>query len=72
VTQTVAAFRQLETIWRQVELGLLGPEALSYFGWSSDDTFLGGSTARLWPRIREYMNDDFAAFVEAQGGVPGG
>lgn len=32
INQSIGAFRQLETTWRQVELGLLEPKVLQAFG----------------------------------------
>ncbi len=62
VAQTVGALRQYETVWRQVQLGLLEPEVLEYFGWGSD--LLSGNMRRLWPRISQRMSPDFLRFVE--------
>jgi len=59
VSQTVGAFRQYETVWRQVQLGLLDPEVLGYF-------ILSGNMKKLWPRIRQYMTPDFRAFLESE------
>ena len=58
--QSIAALRQYEVIWRQVELGLLGPEVLTYFGFEPG----GIATGRIWPRIRDRMSPDFRAFLE--------
>lgn len=67
IAQTVGALRQYETVWRQVELGLLAPEVLEYFGWSNDDV-LSGNMGRFWPRIRERMSPDFRSFLEGSSG----
>jgi hypothetical protein len=69
VVQTVGAFRQYETVWRQVQLGLLKPEALGYFGWGDPESVLSGNTKKLWPRIRQYITPDFRAFLES-GAAP--
>ena len=58
--QSIAALRQYEVIWRQVELGLLDREALTYFGFAP-----GGIANRpFWPRVRGIMSPDFRAFIE--------
>ena len=62
VAQTVGAFRQYETVWRQVRLGLLEPEVLQYFGWGGD--VVTGNLQRLWSRIRQRMSPDFLRFLE--------
>jgi hypothetical protein len=64
ISQTVGAFRQYETVWRQVQLGLLDPEVLGYFGWGDPGSIISGNTKKLWPRIRQYMTPDFRAFLE--------
>lgn len=70
INQSIAAFRQHETTWRQVKLGLLDPEALDAFGWNAE-----GSSAftinmkRLWPRMAPHMSPDFRAYIEKAMGV---
>ena len=70
INQSIGAFRQLETTWRQVQLGLLDAKVLEAFGWSAE----GGAastlnTRRLWPRIAPHMSPDFRTYLERQIGV---
>ena len=68
----IAGLRQFETTWRQVELGLLGPEVLDQMGWSSMGTnAYAQNTARMWPRIAPLMSPDFKAFIELRFGFVG-
>ena len=63
----VSVLRTLEATWRQVELGLLDPEAFGYFG-NNSPVFTGAAANNLqliWPEVRDLMSPDFAAFVEA-------
>jgi hypothetical protein len=70
VNQSIAAFRQHETTWRQVKLGLLDAQALEAFGWNAE-----GSSAftinmrRLWPRIAPQISPDFRAYLEGASGL---
>ena len=66
VVQGIGAFRQYETVWRQVQLGLLDREVLGYFGWDTGESILSGNMKRLWPRMRRYMSPDFRAYLEGQ------
>ncbi len=66
IAQTVGALRQYETAWRQVQLGLLEPEVLEYFGWGND--VLSGNMRRLWPRLSQRMSPDFLRFLEDSAG----
>jgi hypothetical protein len=73
VTQQIAAFRTLETTWRQVELGLLDAGALEQMGWNAQGTgAAAANTARLWPRVAPLMSPDFRAYLEAQFELSGG
>ncbi len=62
----VSGLRTLEATWRQVELGLLDPEAFAYFG--NDSPGLSGTGAHnlrmMWPDVKAMMSPDFAAFIE--------
>ena len=70
INQTVGAFRQLETTWRQVKLGLLDAEALEAFGWNAEgSSALSINTRRLWPRIAPRMSPDFKVYIEGTVGV---
>jgi len=59
----VAGLRQFEATWRQVELGLLDPSALSMFGWNSSLGMGIENLKVLWPRVRLFMSPDFAEFL---------
>ena len=65
INQTIAAFRQRETTWRQVQLGLLDQEVLNAFGWNAEGkpAFIR-NMKQLWPRVAAFMSPDFRAFVE--------
>ena len=68
----IAALRQFETTWRQVELGLLGPEVLDQMGWGAlGTTAYTQNAARMWPRIAPLMSPDFKAFIELRFGFIG-
>ena len=63
--QDIAALRQYEVVWRQVNLGILDGEVLGYFGWDPREVALGDR----WQRIRGFMSPDFRDFLEsAQSG----
>ena len=65
INQTIGAFRQLETTWRQVKLGLLDAEVLEAFGWNAEGSSAASiNTRRLWPRIAPHMSPDFRTYVE--------
>jgi hypothetical protein len=64
-TQYIAALRQYEVVWRQVELGLLDEEVLGYFGWDPSEIAKG----RSWERVRTLMSPDFRAFLEEAAGT---
>ena len=59
-TVTIAAVRQYEVIWRQVELGLLPGEVLTYFGWAPSE-FASGD---IWPEVRNHLSSDFRDYLE--------
>jgi hypothetical protein len=59
--QDIAALRQYEVVWRQVNLGVLDGEVLGYFGWDPRDVAVG----RRWQRIRSFMSTDFREFLES-------
>src|SRR5688500_6750976 len=70
INQSIAAYRQHETTWRQVKLGLLNPEALKAFGWNAEGTSASTiNTRRLWPRMAPHMSPDFRAYVEQTIGL---
>ena len=70
INQSIAAFRQHETTWRQVKLGLLDPEALEAFGWNAaGTTAVAINTRRLWPRMAPQMSPDFRAYIEQTLGL---
>jgi len=59
LSQRIAAYRQYEVVWRQVEWGILEEEVLYYFGWDPSDL------ANVeWDLIRPFMSDDFAEYLE--------
>jgi hypothetical protein len=70
INQSIAAYRQHETTWRQVKLGLLDPAALEAFGWNAEGTSASTiNTSLLWPRMAPHMSPDFRAYVEQSLGV---
>jgi hypothetical protein len=70
VNQTIGAFRQLETTWRQVKLGLLDPEVLEAFGWNGEGSSASSMHVRqLWPRIAPHMSPDFRTYLEGKFGL---
>ena len=69
INQTIGAFRQFEAIWRQVELGLLRPEALDAFGWNAaGNPAFGINLKKLWPGIGPQMSPEFKAYLERKFG----
>jgi len=70
VNQTIGAFRQLETTWRQVKLGLLDPEVLDAFGWNAEGSSASSMHVRqLWPKIAPHMSPDFRTYLEGKFGL---
>ena len=69
VAMAVGALRQFEATWRQVELGLLRPEALEMFGWDSQPRGVFANLRRFWPRIGVFMSADFAEYMEGTLGI---
>ncbi len=70
INQSISAFRQHETTWRQVQLGLLDAEVLEAFGWSAEGSSASAiNTKRLWPRIAPHMSPDFRTYLEGKFGV---
>jgi hypothetical protein len=56
--------RLYETVFLQVEEGLLPADAMGALGWEgfSDTSLL----RRTWPRARQYVTAEFATYLEAQ------
>ena len=60
-----AILRLYETVYLQVDAGLLGEEALESLGWSR---FADGDYLKiLWPRVRENVTPAFADYLETRG-----
>ena len=71
VASYVAALRRQEAVWRQVELGLLGPEVLEHLGNNAPNgAGSAGNMARLWPTVAPMMSADFRAHIEEANGYP--
>jgi hypothetical protein len=71
IASMVATMRRTETVWRQVELGLIGPEVVEHLGnnaplWPASSA----NSARLWPMVAPFMSPDFRAYVEETDGDP--
>ena len=64
VVLLTGVLRQFETTWRQVQLGLLAPEALASFGWNSHNRPSTANLRYLWPRVKPNMSPDFATAIE--------
>jgi hypothetical protein len=70
INQTIGAFRQLETTWRQVKLGLLDADVMDAFGWNAQGIpAYAVNLRRLWPRIGPLMSPDFRTYVEGTLGL---
>jgi len=60
-----AVLRLYETVYLQVEAGLLDEEALESLGWSG---FAGSTYLKvLWPRVRGNVTPVFAGYLESRG-----
>jgi hypothetical protein len=69
VATHVAALRREETVWRQIELGLVGPEMLQHLGNNAPNgPGAAGNMARLWPKVAPLMSPDFRAHIEEAKG----
>lgn len=62
----VSTFRMFENVYRQVELGLLPPEALQTMGWT---TTIQDGPPTIWPDLRPFMDSTFIAFIEGAWGI---
>jgi hypothetical protein len=61
LSQRIAAYRQYEVVWRQVELGILDAEVLYYFGWDPSEL-----AEENWDLILPFMSEDFAEYLETE------
>jgi hypothetical protein len=61
LSQRIAAYRQYEVVWRQVELGILDEDVLYYFGWDPSEL-----AEEDWDLILPFMSEDFAEYLETQ------
>ena len=60
---TEGTLRLYETIYLQVQQGLLEPEALEYLGWAG---FREGNLLKnMWPHVKDGIPPEFAAYLEA-------
>lgn len=59
-----ATLRVFETVYLQVELGQLEPEALDYLGWEGYLQFPW--LKNLWPRINPMLSRPFREYVESE------
>ena len=66
--QMMAALRTMETVWLQVEEGLLPPDALERFGLLTTGRGLlsGPVFERLWPGVRGSLHAEFYSFLVRQ------
>ena len=72
ISAAVSNFRLLEVTWRQVNLGLVEPEALETMGYNAEaSAAFTGNMRGLWPRIGHFMSPDFKAVLEDQFGIAG-
>lgn len=70
INQSVAAMRQYEATWRQVQLGLLKPDVLNAFGWNTEGLAPSSTNMKkLWPRLGQFMSPDFRSVLETQLGL---
>jgi len=71
ITRMVSNLRRFETIWRQVDIGLLEPAVLQHLGNSATNgPAFAANQARYWPRVAPMMNPDFRAYIEDARGYP--
>ena len=60
----VSVVRLYETVYLQVEQGLLEPDALESLGWIG---FLNGDAlVRMWPQVRPVVTPAFATYLEGE------
>ena len=66
INWTEGTLRLYETVYLQVQQGLLDPEALEYLGWAG---FRGGTLLKnMWPHVKDGMPSDFADYLESSLG----
>jgi len=58
--------RTWETLFLQVQEGLLPETAMKRFGWGADPHLYWPYFDRFWPDLRNLMDEEFAAYIEAQ------
>ena len=69
IARAVSNHRRHETIWRQVEIGLLGPEVMEHLGNNAPNgPAAAGNLARFWPRIAPMMSPDYRTYIEEARG----
>ena len=63
ISWTRANLRLYETVYLQVQQGLLEPDALEYLGWAA---FRDGELLKnIWPHLKDATPPEFAAYIEA-------
>ena len=60
----VAVIRQYETVYLQVEQGLLEPDAMELLGWT--DFLNSDLLVRMWPQVRPRVTPAFATYLEGE------
>ena len=66
-SQMTSVMRGWETVYRQVEEGLLPGDAMTRLGYGVN--YWPATLDRLWPDVKDRMDPDFAAYVESQLGL---
>ncbi len=60
----VSVIRLYETVYLQVEQGLLEPDAMEFLGWTG---FLNSDLlVRMWPHVRPVVTPAFATYLEGE------
>jgi len=62
---TIGSIRRYETVWLQVEQGLLQPEALDSFGYEGFRN--SGQLRIMWCDVRGTVTQSFATYLESSG-----
>ena len=65
----IGALRGYETVYRQVQEGLLPASALESFGYGRDWRVYFPYLERMWPDLRPILSEDFARFMEEGSGL---
>lgn len=70
--RTIGGMRGWETVYLQVQQGLLPQDAMQRFGYDVDPRVYFPNFERTWSEIRNMMDEEFAAYMEREFGLAAG